>query len=470
MKTDMSSFPHLVSIYIPCHNYGRFLEQTVESVFGQLHPNWELFIVDEGSQDDTAEIAERLRQRDPLRITLIRNHAPVGLQRIANSILGLANGKYIMRLDADDWLDEGALLLMVAKLESDEEFGLVYGNYYYTDAEGNVLGTERRHKFGVEDRSGHVPPHVACTMVRTRLLKSVGGYSEDINAQDGWELWFKLINRTKAASLDAPLFYYRQHTTSLSRDSKRLLDARARIFHQAQQRNKGSYQPSCLAVIPAREAYPSWDKIPYREFEGKSLLQHALESALQASGVTAVAISAEQPSVLQFAEHLVSQQLVADHVRLMRPEALRGSDFPVRDILLHAAEAYQQTHQQLPDILLFLSLHAPLRRAAHVDNAVDVLLTTAADSVVSVTEESEPMFAHGRLGLQLLNPGRFQQLVYERERLFRFNGAVLGVWTEVLLAGSLFGDSIASIEMSKEDSEQVKGRQDWAALLARLSA
>jgi len=41
------------------------------------------------------------------------------------------------------------------------------------------------------------------------------------------------------------------------------------------------------------------------------------------------------------------------------------------------------------------------------------------------------MFAHGRLGLQLLNPGRFQQLVYERERLFRFNGAVLGVWTEV---------------------------------------
>ncbi|MBK5931279.1 hypothetical protein [Halochromatium salexigens] len=98
------------------------------------------------------------------------------------------------------------------------------------------------------------------------------------------------------------------------------------------------------------------------------------------------------------------------------------------------------------------------------------MLTTAADSVVSVTEEIEPMFAHGRSGLELLNPGRFQPLVYERERLFRVNGAVLGVWTEVLHTGSLFGESVASVEMSKEDSQQVKGRDDWAALLARLSA
>ncbi|NEX17760.1 MAG: hypothetical protein C1943_14350 [Halochromatium sp.] len=51
--------------------------------------------------------------------------------------------------------------------------------------------------------------------------------------------------------------------------------------------------------------------------------------------------------------------------------------------------------------------------------------------LLSVTEEGEPMFTHGRHGLELLNPGRFQQLVYERERLFRFNGAVLGVWTDV---------------------------------------
>lgn len=458
----------LVTLYIPCHNYGRHLGQAVESVLAQLYQNWELFIIDEASEDDTALVAERLRLREPDRITVIRNLAPTGLQKVANRVLGLARGRYIMRLDADDWLDEGALLLMVAKLESDPALGLVYGNYYYTDAEGRVLGMERRRKLGIEDVSGHLPPHGACTMVRTRVLKSVGGYSEDVDAQDGWELWFKLINRVKAASIDAPLFYYRQHATSLSRDSNRLFNARARILQKARSRLEGSYVPSCLAVIPVRESYPGWEGVPYREIGGKSLLQRALESALQANGVTEVAVSSGSSAVLSFAEELVAREAVGEHLRIARSDALSGPQIRVREILLHAADAYREKHGALPDILMFLSLHAPMRRAMHVDKTIDVLRITTSDSVVSVCEEREPMFAHGRTGLQLLNPGRFDELPLERERLYRFNGAVLAVWSEILSSGSLFGESIGYIEMSKEDSVQVKQPSDLDTLIALL--
>ena len=145
----------------------------------------------------------------------------------------------MIRLDADDWLDENALLVLVTKLESSPNIGLAYGNYFYTDSAGNVLGMERRHKLGVEDTVGHLPPHGACTMFRTRSLKAVGGYSEDINAQDGWELWYKLYDRIGAVSLDIPIFYYRQHGDSLSRDSSRLLDARSRIFERLSQSLRG---------------------------------------------------------------------------------------------------------------------------------------------------------------------------------------------------------------------------------------
>jgi len=105
----MSEQP-LVTVYVPCRNYGRFLTQCVESVLTQLYQNWELFLVDEASEDDTASIAQMLQHRSPDRITLINNPEPLGLQKLANRALGLANGKYLMRLDADDWLDEGALL------------------------------------------------------------------------------------------------------------------------------------------------------------------------------------------------------------------------------------------------------------------------------------------------------------------------------------------------------------------------
>nr|MDA3894780.1 glycosyltransferase family A protein [Desulfobacteraceae bacterium] len=120
----------LVSVYIPSRNYAHYLTQSVESVQNQLYPNWELFIVDDASDDATAVIAENLRKRDPGRIKVILNKSPMGLQRIANKILHQAHGRYIVRLDADDWFEESALLVMAAKLESDSKLGLVYGHYF----------------------------------------------------------------------------------------------------------------------------------------------------------------------------------------------------------------------------------------------------------------------------------------------------------------------------------------------------
>jgi glycosyltransferase involved in cell wall biosynthesis len=458
----------LVTVYIPVRNYGRYLRQAVESVRQQLYPAWELFIVDEGSEDDSAVIAEHERRRDPDRIRVVRHEQPLGLQRVANRVLGLAAGRYIMRLDADDWLDESALLLMVAKLESDPTLGLVYGNYFYADAEGCVIGRERRFKLGTEDAAGHVPPHGACTMVRTRELKAVGGYSEDVDAQDGWDLWHKLLHRVKAASLEAPLFYYRQHQDSLSRDNGRLLTARARIMSQARGRLDGSYKPSCFAVVPVKESYPGFEGVPYRELEGRSLLQRAVEAAQLAGGITAVGVSSESERVLEFSAALTRGGVVGPHMQILRPPEAGDARIRLREILLHAGRAYRDAHGTDPDIVVFLSLHAPLRTAAHVDKAVDILRIHACDSVVSVCEEVEPVFGHGRNGLQLLNPGRFEDIAYERERLYRFNGAVLAVWWEVLAEDDLFGQRIGYMEMSRAESIQIKRAMDLERL--RLSA
>jgi CMP-N-acetylneuraminic acid synthetase len=91
-----------------------------------------------------------------------------------------------------------------------------------------------------------------------------------------------------------------------------------------------------------------------------------------------------------------------------------------------------------------------------VDKAINTLCIAASDSVVSVCEERAPVSAHGRDGLHLLNPGRFEELTYEGERLYRFNGAVLAVWLEILLAGDFFGETVGHIEMDETDSAQVK--------------
>ena len=458
------NFNSLVTIYIPCRNYGRFLRQSIDSVLSQLYTNWELFIVDENSEDSTIEIANEYANKYPDQIKFIKNDRPLGLQKIANKILGIAKGKYMIRLDADDWFDESALLLMVHKLEKNPKAGLVYGNYYYTDENGQLIGIENRHILVDEDSSGQLPPHGACTMFKTRSLKSSGGYSENVNAQDGWDLWFKLSKKIGAVNLNAPIFYYRQHGSSMSRDENRLLKARAKIFDNIANKLDGSYSPKVLAVIPVKESYPNFDGVPYKKINGDSILQIAIINAMKSKSVTSVIVYSESDKVLEFSEKLEKEGRVPVHIRLKRTKIKDASKIPIKDFMLSAANFYYNEFNSSPDILIFLSLHAINRRSNHIDEAINVLRISESDSVVSVQEEREPMFKHGLNGLKLINPGRFQNLTFEKERLYRFNGSLIATWFEILSNDNLFGDKISYIEMSTEDSTQVKSNSDFDKL------
>ena len=71
-----------------------------------------------------------------------------------------------MRLDADDYLDPSALLVLTHVLEANRDIGLEYPNWTYIDEGGAVIGVESRKKPGVEAEVADLPPHGACTMVR----------------------------------------------------------------------------------------------------------------------------------------------------------------------------------------------------------------------------------------------------------------------------------------------------------------
>ncbi|MBQ3478260.1 MAG: glycosyltransferase family 2 protein [Clostridia bacterium] len=90
----------LVSIITPCYNGGRFIADTIESVLGQTYAQWEMIVVDDGSADDTPQIAERYAARDS-RIQLIRQQN-AGTAHARNTGMKQAKGRYIALLDADD--------------------------------------------------------------------------------------------------------------------------------------------------------------------------------------------------------------------------------------------------------------------------------------------------------------------------------------------------------------------------------
>ena len=117
----------LVTVYITNHNYGRYVEQAIQSVLRQTLRDFELIIIDDGSTDNSREIIERYADHEQI-VTIYQQNK--GLNVTNNIALRAARGRYLMRLDADDYLDENALMVLAGVLERNPDVGLVFPDYF----------------------------------------------------------------------------------------------------------------------------------------------------------------------------------------------------------------------------------------------------------------------------------------------------------------------------------------------------
>jgi CMP-N-acetylneuraminic acid synthetase len=438
-----------VTVYIPCRNYGAFLAQAIESVVGQSYTYWELIVIDDGSADETGEVAERYAARHPERVRVVRHTTAQGLPACANRALEEARGDYIIRLDADDFFDESALLVLVNCLDRHPEVGLVYPNYTYVDERGTPLGVENRKKIGTEAKLLDLPAHGACTLIRKRILKSVGGYDERYDAQDGHELWLKVLHRYEVANVSTPLFFYRQHGKSVSREEARLLSARQRIKEGLASR-AGGRGPRMVAVVPAKNTLDNFPGIVLEEFAGRPLIDYTLDAARESGRFETIVVTTDDPKVIEYCAEF------PDVLATMRPLDLSLPHVHLSQVLHDAVRRLEQEHAIYPDILVLLNLHCPLREARHIGEAIDTLVLYNADNVISVFECDDVHFTHGENGLQPLNKGMLQRVRLEREVLYVDNGAINAVWRDVISETSIYGTRIGHVLMPAEASYRVK--------------
>lgn len=115
----------LVSIILPTYNGSKWIEKAIRSVLFQSYIEWELIVIDDGSQDNTAQIVASLTQKD-IRIRYIKNKENLGIQKTLNCGLKEAKGEYIARIDDDDeWVDIDKLKKQVEFLETNKDHVLI---------------------------------------------------------------------------------------------------------------------------------------------------------------------------------------------------------------------------------------------------------------------------------------------------------------------------------------------------------
>jgi hypothetical protein len=204
--TDPGPAP-TVSVITPCYEQAAFLPDAVASMLDQTFTDWELVVVDDGSPDETATVAQGLIDRfASRRIALIRQ-ANAGVSAARNAGIAATRGRFILPLDADDRLDPEMLAACVAELDARPDAGIVY-----TDVV----------RFGASERVAQLPefdadllcavnPLPYCAMFRRGVWDAVGGYNPNMaEGYEDWDFWVGAVERGfSARRIPRPLFHYR---------------------------------------------------------------------------------------------------------------------------------------------------------------------------------------------------------------------------------------------------------------------
>ncbi|WP_292960651.1 glycosyltransferase [Novosphingobium sp. UBA1939] len=213
-----------ISIIIPAYNNAGTLDRTLRSVLAQSHDGWEAIIVDDGSRDETAAIAQGFAEADA-RFRLIRqDNGGAGAAR--NSGIAAASGEWIIFLDADDVLAPDHLERMLKAAETTPEAGLLHGGWrrfrdgqpWWTPHPARVLASP----FAAAARGCPFAIHSA--MTRRRHIVEAGAFDPSLRICEDWDLWQR-IARTGVVFAAVPGVWADVHVRpqSLSSDSGRHL-------------------------------------------------------------------------------------------------------------------------------------------------------------------------------------------------------------------------------------------------------
>jgi glycosyltransferase involved in cell wall biosynthesis len=220
----------VVSVVIPCHNYARYLPEAVSSVLAQTFRAWELVIVDDGSTDNTVEVAQDLVARHPDRCIRLLQQANAGVSAARNTGIEACAGRYILPLDADDVIAPTMLEKTVEVLDSDPDIGIASTDVFtFTDddlppqamplpAYSRELLLQRLIMF-------------YCSLYRREAWQTVGGYDETMRAGEDWDFWIGCVEHGfDAHHIHEPLFGARNKDTGLHLEAaENDLAIRARI-------------------------------------------------------------------------------------------------------------------------------------------------------------------------------------------------------------------------------------------------
>lgn len=213
----------LISVIVPCFNQAQYLPEALQSVLEQTYQNWECIIVNDGSPDNTHEVAQEWLAKDTRFIYIQKENG--GLSSARNAGLDIAIGEYIQFLDSDDVLLSNKFKRSIDTLIKEycqivvSNFRMFLNDSFETNNPFCILKLEFLNYESILyewDISFSIPIH--CGFFR-RSLFQVFRFPIDLRAKEDWIMWISIFKENPSfVFIDETLVLYRLHSNSMTKD------------------------------------------------------------------------------------------------------------------------------------------------------------------------------------------------------------------------------------------------------------
>lgn len=236
---------NLVSIIIPCYNHACYLDECLQSVLNQTITHWECIIINDGSNDNTHQIAKKWCDLDNRFIYIEQENKGVSASR--NLGVQKSNGKYLLPLDADDYISSNYIEACLNELITNKNLKLVYGEAIKFGAENGVWNlTEYSFKKLLQYNM------IFCTALFYRAdYEKTSGYDEEMElGLEDWEFWIRLLKTDSEVShIKSCQLFYRVKSDSRNKDLYKNKDKVNLTFYYVYKKHINLYRMNNIVYL-----------------------------------------------------------------------------------------------------------------------------------------------------------------------------------------------------------------------------
>lgn len=222
----------LVTIAIPVYNGESYLRDAIQSVVNQTFQDWELYLINDGSTDNSLAIMQEYALND-IRIKVIDDGQNKGLVTRLNQSIETAIGKYYARMDADDIMYVTRIEEQVRFLESHPDVDVLGTSIMIIDNENNIVGSNMH--------DGKVNAFIHSTVMGKSEWFRANPYCGWALRAEDMELWSRTASKSNFWALDKPLLFYREFGVPVTKKYIQTQKTLLRIFLRYEK-----YEKSCF--------------------------------------------------------------------------------------------------------------------------------------------------------------------------------------------------------------------------------